>query len=73
MVNRLDGDTEPLYSEVCLLCAHFHQLAFVVEGVHKCDAFDAIPDSIWRGDNLHREPVKGDDGITYRALVIAGV
>lgn len=72
-MNRLDGQDDPVYSEVCLNCAHFHDLAFVVEEAHKCDAFEAIPDMIWKGDNLHRQPVEGDHGITFRARVVAGL
>lgn len=31
-----------------------------------CDAFEVIPDSIFYGGRDHRNPIKGDNGITFK-------
>ncbi len=63
---RLDGERWPLYSQVCLPCVHFHDIAFTTTERTTCAAFpDGIPDFIWDGRNTHRRPVKGDHGIQF--------
>jgi hypothetical protein len=43
----------------CRWCVHYR-------GDRTCLAFPKrIPDDIWRGDNLHREPVDGDNGYRF--------
>ena len=61
-------DTEltiPFLSEVCAFCRHLRK-----DGIGRtCDAFpDGIPLLIWRGENRHRDPYKGDHGIQFEAI-----
>jgi hypothetical protein len=44
----------------CRFCAHYR-------GDRKCLAFpESIPDSLWNGENLHREAYEGDQGFRYQ-------
>ncbi len=53
-INILDGEDAmlPPYSPLCTFCKH--QLGF-----RHCKAFDKIPADIWRGENKHTKPIKG--------------
>lgn len=49
----------------CQFCSHF-------VSDQKCEAFlEGIPDELWSGDNLHREPYQGDNGILFSPRAIA--
>ena len=44
----------------CSMCAHY-------QGEQRCQAFpDGIPNPLWIGESLHREPYSGDGGIRYQ-------
>jgi hypothetical protein len=44
----------------CRHCKHYL-------GGRKCLAFpESIPDALWSGENLHREPYEGDQGYRYQ-------
>lgn len=44
----------------CLWCEHY-------QGERKCLAFpEQIPNDLWQGRNLHRQPVDGDQGYLYK-------
>ncbi len=44
----------------CSMCAHY-------QGEQRCQAFpDGIPNPLWTGEHLHREPYSGDGGIRYQ-------
>ena len=46
----------------CLQCKHY-------EGAWRCWAFpDGIPREIESGENDHREPYKGDNGIRFEPI-----
>lgn len=37
-------------------------------GGRKCRAFpDSIPNAVWQGENLHHDPVAGDQGYRFEA------
>lgn len=43
----------------CQFCAHYL-------GNRRCKAFsDQIPDALWSGENLHRTPFSGDNGMLF--------
>lgn len=47
------------YQDNCRFCAHY------LGGQH-CKAFPlSIPADLWSGDNQHRSPYDGDQGIQY--------
>ena len=50
----------PEYSDVCAFCKHLNRRA-----KRKCAAFDIIPMEIWKGDNNHKRPYTGDNGIQF--------
>jgi hypothetical protein len=55
----------PVYSKVCSTCRHWN----VKSGDRQCTAFpDGIPDKIWLGENDHRQPYQGDNGVQYRQV-----
>ena len=63
-MHHLDGDDLPIYSPTCAGCVHLRDLA-----TRTCDAFPGgIPPVIWRGDNRHTEPYRGDGGVMFEAL-----
>ncbi len=46
---------------ICFDCLHFRRAE-----AGRCDAFpDQIPERIWSGKALHREPFPGDHGIQF--------
>ena len=57
-------DTEfrvPQYSPVCAFCRHVDRST-----MRRCAAFAGeIPLEIWTGENTHRAPFPGDQGITF--------
>lgn len=64
MVKVIDDSElyEPFISPVCTYCDRLHR----DRGTKTCDAFpDGIPSTIWRGDNKHLTPFKGDNGLTF--------
>jgi len=46
------------FSKICTLCKHLIK-------PRKCLAFAKIPDEIWLGENNHKKPFKGDNGIQF--------
>lgn len=54
-----------LISKVCTRCKHFDELS--VFGKKKtCKAFpNEIPEEIWLGENDHKNPHEGDNGIQF--------
>ena len=56
----------------CRSCAHYLGV-HSVDGSersehHRCEAFDQIPREILAGENDHRNPVDGDNGIRYLSV-----
>ena len=48
----------------CLGCKHYIK-------DQRCKAFPIeIPNDLWVGKNLHREPVKGDNGFQYESSML---
>lgn len=60
-----DSDMGKMYlSSVCNLCKHLTSTQD-----QTCEAFPkGIPAVIWRGDNDHTKPFKGDNGIQFEAI-----
>jgi hypothetical protein len=54
------------YSKICTFCIHLSKDAAL--GIHKCDAFENIPDEIWSGENNHQKPYPGDNGIQFEKV-----
>ncbi len=54
------GHDIPQYSTVCAYCKH-------ATGFRQCSAFGEkpIPLAIWNGENDHRSPFPGDNGIRF--------
>lgn len=47
------------YQDNCKNCTHYLQNK-------QCKAFpEGIPEVLWSGDNLHRTPYEGDNGVLY--------
>lgn len=62
-----DGE-RPIYSQTCVTCARLHIYSKI--GKEACDAFPkGIPDAIWYAKDGHREPVPGDNGLTYTPVL----
>ena len=60
-----DGQELPVYSPVCTTCRHFDHASLG----RTCAAFpNGIPVVIWRGDNTHRRPYPGDNGLQYEPM-----
>jgi len=56
------------FSPVCTFCRHVAE-----GGAPTCAAFPAgIPAAIWLGENDHRQPYPGDNGIQFEARSEAG-
>jgi hypothetical protein len=54
----------PMFSSVCTFCAHY-------QSGQKCAAFpDRIPKQIWLGDDEHKNPYPGDNGIRFAPVQI---
>lgn len=70
MTITLDKDSNiPTYSAVCSRCKHWRPDDS--EKGRQCAAFpreDSIPMAIWMGENNHRQPVAGDQGIQFEAV-----
>lgn len=50
-----------IYSPTCFHCIHL-----IHDEKRVCKAFpDGIPIEIWNGDNDHKKPYKGDNGIMF--------
>lgn len=57
---------KPKFSKVCTLCVHFN-VDSALEKKRTCEAFpQGIPDEIFLGQNNHRSPYKGDNGIQFK-------
>lgn len=66
MITIDKGHSIPVYSPVCALCKHLR-----FEQGRTCAAFpanDAIPLEIWNGENDHKRPYPGDNGIQFEPL-----
>lgn len=49
----------------CSMCVHY-------QADRRCQAFpDGIPQALWAGEHLHRDPYPGDGGIRYQPKRIA--
>jgi hypothetical protein len=73
MTIQLDKSQQiPVYSTVCMRCAHFRPDP---DGSgRQCAAFpaaDSIPLVIWNGQNDHRSPFPGDNGIQFQPVAPA--
>lgn len=54
---------EGVYSPVCTFCRHW------AVDFRKCAAFSGeIPLEIWMGENNHRQPYPGDNGIQFEPV-----
>ncbi len=51
----------------CMHCKHLHDGdEYLEDPFVSCDAFpDGIPGEIFEGENLHKEPYEGDNGIRF--------
>ena len=66
MTAHAEIDDLPLFSDVCNYCTNFISNNVASPILRKCRAFpEGIPREIWRGDNDHDEPFKGDHGIQF--------
>jgi hypothetical protein len=62
------GHNTPVYSPVCVFCAHMDPDL----RSRTCAAFpDGIPLEIWRGLNDHTKPFAGDNGIRFQRVSVA--
>lgn len=52
----------PIYSPVCSYCSRLDNTKD-----RGCEAFKVIPLEIWLGDNDHKKPFEGDNGIIFQA------
>lgn len=51
---------------ICMSCTRWHRGGLMVEIPATCDAFpDGIPLNIFPGQDDHRQPVEGDNGLQY--------
>lgn len=54
----------PVYSTICTFCRNW-----LTDGDYTCKAFpEKIPEEIWLGENDHRKPFEGDNGIQFEPL-----
>ena len=52
---------EKTFSPVCHKCQRLRDM-----DKRKCEAFSRIPSLIWNGENNHKEPFKGDNGLLFK-------
>ena len=54
----------PIYSPTCALCQYLTD-----HDGRKCSAFPlSIPLEIWKGENDHKKPFAGDQGIQFKEI-----
>ena len=52
----------------CAACVHLKPRASLSDPF-ACDAFEVIPDAVYGNDLDHRQPIDGDHGVQFEALV----
>lgn len=66
MIGIDDIELYMMFSKVCSHCKH---LDLKSKG-NVCTAFpEGIPDEIWLGQNDHKKPYEGDNGITFERYI----
>jgi hypothetical protein len=58
-------------SEICSLCKNYYQDSIDIKNnkIGNCKAFPkGIPEKIWIGENDHKLPYKGDNGIQFEPI-----
>jgi hypothetical protein len=63
-----EGHDIPVFSPVCSGCRHLKEMY----KTRRCAAFpNGIPPEIWLGQNDHRQPYPGDQGIQFAPMTEA--